>query len=187
MSVSGTFAIRVGRTAAGFLVCIEGRGTMRESPLLQAFAGECLGRENRPLVVDLSQCTYLDSTFLGCLVGLHRRFGRASPPRFVVAASAAQRQRLLAPLQLHRVLELVDEAPPGPDHWLTLCEGEPEKRAGREQLGRHVLDCHRHLADLGGANEEVFGPIIEQLIRELEQSERAKDARPEREPAYASS
>ena len=96
---------------------------------------------------------------------LHQRFGRAIPPRFFVAANAAQRQRLLAPLQLHRVFKLMDDAPPEPDHWLTLGESEPARPSGaREQLGRHVLECHRHLADLGGANEDVFGPIIEQLL-----------------------
>src|SRR5437764_877285 len=111
MSAHDTFAIRVARTAAGFLARVEGWGTMRESPLLQGFAGECLDRDASSLVVDLSACGYLDSTFLGCLVGLHQRFSRGNPPRFVVAAGPEQRQRLLAPLQLHKVLKVIDEAP----------------------------------------------------------------------------
>ena len=36
--------------------------------------------------VDLSGCDYLDSTFLGCLVEMQRRAGKAAPGRFVVSA-----------------------------------------------------------------------------------------------------
>jgi anti-anti-sigma regulatory factor len=176
----------VARTTAGYLARVEGRGTMRESPLLQGFATECLERGPASIVVDLSGCIYLDSTFLGCLVGLHQRFGRHNPPRFVVAAATEQRQRLLAPLRLHKVLKLIDEAPAGLGTWLTLCpQGSSPAECGREALGRHVLDCHRHLVDLGGTNEEVFGPIVEQLARELQEAERVKVAPAPRWPAPA--
>lgn len=182
MSQTSASMIRVASSAAGFLVRVEGWGTMRESPLLQDFAGECLEGNRWPLVVDLSACGYLDSTFLGCLVGLHRRFG-GDPPRFFVAAGAAERQRLLAPLQLHRVLRLIDEAPQPSGGWLTLCatrHGSPHGTNSQEkdvlQLGRHLLECHRRLADLGAANEAVFGPVIEQLAADVQQAERRDEA-----------
>jgi anti-anti-sigma regulatory factor len=167
MPCNDASAIRVAHTTAGFLVRVEGWGTMRESPTLQGFASECLEREASLLVVDLSPCDHLDSTFLGCLVGLHRRFGGGDPPRFVVAASPPQRQRLLAPLQLHRVLTLIDEAPQA-GQWLTLYPfDESSARNDLRQAGQHILECHRRLAELGGVNEAVFGPIVEQLASEL--------------------
>ncbi len=187
MPQQGASAIRVTFGTTGFLARVEGRGTMRESPLLQDFAGECLQGTASPLVVDLSACGYLDSTFLGCLVGLHRRFGGGDPPRFVVAAGPAECQRLLAPLQLHRVLTVIDEAPPTSAVWLTLCDAgprSPESDAG--QLGRHLLECHRRLAELGGANEAVFGPIVEQLADDLEKVERRGGTSLPREPSGAS-
>jgi anti-anti-sigma regulatory factor len=183
MSPKGTSAIRVAHTTAGFLARVEGWGTMRESPLLQEFAWECLQGNASPLVVDLSACGYLDSTFLGCLVGLHQHFGCDHPPRFVVAASPEQRQRLLAPLQLHRVLKLIDDAPQQVGDWLTLCATGPSSlQSDPRQLGRHMLECHRRLAELGGANEAVFGPIVEQLACDLQKAERRGDAPLSREP-----
>jgi anti-anti-sigma regulatory factor len=176
MSGNGTSAIHVASTAGGFVARIEGWGTMRESPLLQEFACECLEGDPVPLVVDLADCTYLDSTFLGCLVGLHRRFSRDGAPQFLVAASAAQRQRLLAPLQLHQILKLIDEAPPEAGDWLTLCPADQAAPAnGPRQAGRHILECHRRLAEMGGENEAVFAPIVAQLAYELQ--ERATTAK----------
>jgi anti-anti-sigma regulatory factor len=192
MSTDCTSTIRVTRTTAGFVVRVEGWGTMRESPLLQGFARECLQVDPSPLVVDLAACSYLDSTFLGCLVDLHHRFGRDNPPRFLVAADPQQCRRLLAPLQLHRVLKVVDEAPQAAGSWLTLDSTEAGSGdSDRRRLGRHLLDCHRRLAELGGANETVFGPIIEQLARELEaceppQPERSRVISAPRQPVHAS-
>jgi anti-anti-sigma regulatory factor len=185
MSHNGTSAIHVAQGSAGFLVRVEGWGTMRESPLLQEFAWECLDGNASPLVVDLSACEYLDSTFLGCLVGLHRHFGRGSSPRFVVAAGPQQRQRLLAPLQLHRVLKLIDEAPQPSGDWLALCTGRGPPASDPKQLGQHLLECHRRLAELGGTNEVVFSPIVEQLARDLREDERRGDAPLPRQPSGA--
>ena len=33
--------------------------------------------------------------------------------------------------------------------------------------GRHVMECHRRLAELGGSREESFRSIADQLAREL--------------------
>ena len=63
----------VGRTEAGYAIRIEGRGTMRESPALQRVVRTVLDGEACAVTIDLAVCDYLDSTFLGCLVDLHRR------------------------------------------------------------------------------------------------------------------
>src|SRR5437016_6281177 len=91
--------LRVGLTASGYLVQVEGRGTLRESPALHEFAVQSLDGQRGPgtVVVDLSHCDYLDSTFLGCLVSLHRKYNRTQPHRFQVAAPYDKCQRLLAP------------------------------------------------------------------------------------------
>src|SRR5262249_20398476 len=105
--------LRVGRTASGFLVQVEGRGTVSESPALQEFAVQSLDGPTGPstVVVDLSHCDYLDSTFLGCLVNLHRKYNRTSPHRFQVAASRDKRQELLAPTRLNHLLDLTEVCP----------------------------------------------------------------------------
>ena len=75
-------ALTVGCTRRGYCVRVAGRGTMRESPALRAFALQVLDEPGSPtLDVDLTACEYLDSTFLGGLLGLFRRFEQAGTVR----------------------------------------------------------------------------------------------------------
>src|SRR6516165_4500505 len=93
---------RIGRTVSGYMLRVEGRGTLQESPAIHDFAARILdqGPEAGTFVIDLAACDYLDSTFLGCLVMLHRRYNHPVPHRFRVAASAEKCQKLLAPTRL---------------------------------------------------------------------------------------
>ena len=166
--------LRVGRTASGFLVRVEGRGTMSESPALQEFAVQSLDGPSAPstVVVDLSHCDYLDSTFLGCLVHLHRHYNRTSPHRFLVAASRDQRQKLLAPTHLIQVLDLTEVCPEPVGDVLEV----PRPSLPGADLGRHVMECHARLAELGGSRAAAFRSIADQLARELGEAPGEGDA-----------
>ena len=108
MSMSST--LKVARFENGYCLRVEGRGTMRESRAAHEFLLGCAERDSGcEIVADLSDCEYLDSTFLGCLVALKQRFGRQKPPRFSVAASPERRRTLFATAGLGAVLNVVPE------------------------------------------------------------------------------
>lgn len=162
--MSQATSLKIAQTDDGYIVCIEGRGTLRESPAAEAFAGQVLRHEpGRTLVIDLQACPYLDSTFLGCLITLHKEFGKLQPPRFFVAAPPDCRTRLLAPTFLDRYLNLLESPPAILSDWLSL----PDTPLAPEELGRHVMECHRRLAELGGPCAAAFGRVADQLAREL--------------------
>src|SRR5687768_15889346 len=105
-------ALKVGRTPNGYCVRVEGRGTMRESRAVHEFASQSVGGERgETLTVDLADCDYLDSTFLGCLVELHRKLGAARPPRFAVVTSPERAKRLFGPMCLDQVLNISQQPP----------------------------------------------------------------------------
>jgi anti-anti-sigma regulatory factor len=160
--------LRVGRTASGFLVQVEGRGTLQESPALQEFAVQSLDSPSGPstVVVDLSHCDYLDSTFVGCLLNLHRRFNQALPHRFQVAAPQDKCHKLLAPNHLHTLLDVTEACP---EPVTAVLEMSRSTLLARD-LGRHIMECHRRLAELGGAQAAAFRSIADQLARELDES-----------------
>ncbi len=55
---------------------IEGWATMVQSLPFRRFVEQSLARSTRTLWVDLRQCTYIDSTFLGTLLFIKRASGR---------------------------------------------------------------------------------------------------------------
>lgn len=166
--------LRVGRKDRDFLVRVQGRGTIKLSPLLHQFAvhsfesGVDADAGSRPstVTVDLADCDYLDSTFLGCLLSLNRRFNRDGDPRFLIAASPEKRRVLLEPSNLDRVLAIREtNSEPSCEMIELVCPA-----LLNTDLGRHVLECHRQLAELGGPNQAAFRSVVDQLGNELEAS-----------------
>ena len=115
------------------------------------------------MVVDLSHCDYLDSTFLGCLVSLHRKYNRTSPHRFQVAASCDQCQKLLAPTHLNHLLNVTEVCPEPVSDVLEVSR----PLLPTHDLCRHIMECHRQLAELGGSQAASFRSIADHLAREL--------------------
>ena len=157
---AGQSVVEVGRTAEGFLIRIIGRGTMRESLAFHDHVIDCLAKQSVKLTIDLEGCVYLDSTFLGCLVELHRRLGAA---RLSLVACEAGRKKLLAGMKLDRLFSIVESPPDTVGSTAALSAEVLDSR----DLGQHAMHCHRELARLGGPNQEIFERIAEQLEQEL--------------------
>jgi anti-anti-sigma regulatory factor len=164
--------LSVGRKERDFLVCVQGRGTIKLSPLLHHFAVQSFetgtdagaNAKHSTVTVDLTDCDYLDSTFLGCLLSLNRRFNRVGDPRFLIAASPEKRRELLEPSSLDRVLTIRETNPePGCELIELVCPA-----LLNTDLGRHVLECHRQLAQLGGSDQAAFRSVVDQLSNELD-------------------
>ena len=160
-------AIKVAPTASGCCIRVEGDGTMRQSPAAEDLASRSLAGDGKAAVVfDLTACTYLDSTFLGVLIDLYRRFGRTAPPRYFIAAPPPTRQRLLGPTHIDRLIPMLDAAPATVGPWTTL----PDRALGKKELLRHVMDAHRALAQTDCPLRDVFARIADQMERELKGS-----------------
>jgi len=153
------------------VVRVDGRGTLRESPAIQEFARYFLEQAeiSEVFVIDLAGCDYLDSTFLGFLVWLHGRYNRTQPHRFLVAASDDQCQRLLAPSRLNQLLNITEQSP---DLVVEPLEFRGHELASRD-LGRHVMECHRQLAEQEGPQQSAFRAIADRLAGELGKVEHA--------------
>jgi anti-anti-sigma regulatory factor len=143
---------------------------MRESRPAAEFATRSLDAPGTTLVVDVSACDHLDSTFLGCLVELQRRVVKQDRTRVGVYAPPDKAQKLFAPTRLDVVLRIVHEPPQVVGEMVTLPAGDPAS----PDLMQHVMECHRRLAELGGPQQAAFAAIADNLEREL----RAKGAAP---------
>ena len=161
--VPKTGSLRVGRTDTGYLVFVQGRGTMCVSRSLHDFALRCADSSECTFAIDLSECEYLDSTFLGCLVDLYKRFGRRETERYQIIADEHRSKYLLATSHLHTILPIANSPPKLIAECLVIRSAAME----RSDMGHHIMECHRLLAELDGPNQAVFRRIADQLASEL--------------------
>lgn len=160
--------LSVARTASGYCLRVVGRGTSQSSPAAQAFATQAITDTTTTLAVDLTKCEYLDSTFLGFLVSLHRTYGKPegdAAPRFVLVSSPERRTKLLSPTGLQKIFCVLETAPPVQGEWLPLT---PPAGSAKDWT-RHVMECHQQLANIDGPSRERFARIAHQLEDELQE------------------
>ncbi len=161
----------IGHLSDGLVIRVVGCATMRESPAFRAAVEPNLDAGN--VLFDATQCDYVDSTFLGCLIGIKKACELLSSRRFVIAACAATRIKLFSTSSLDRYFDFIDACPEPLDHFVTL---DIEKIEPQE-LGRHIMHCHERLANMGGPNALAFRAVADHLANELDQktSERASE------------
>ena len=156
--------LKVAPTETGVCIRVEGQGTLRESPEAKDVAVRTLGSDPAAtVVIDLSTCEYLDSTFLGCLMELYRRFGKPPGKRYFVAASPERRKQLMGPTHLDQLIPMLDGSPPLCGAWVGISVEAPNKR----ELVRHVMECHEALASLDCPSRDLFARIAQQMRAEL--------------------
>jgi anti-anti-sigma regulatory factor len=155
--------LKVGRTATGCVLRVEGRGTMRESRAAHELAIRCLPESTCTVAIDLSDCENLDSTFLGCLIDLQRRFGRGATSRFSVASPSEKCRRLFEIAQVQRALNITRESPSILGEYLLV----PPAALDSSQTAHHILECHRLLGEFEGPSQAAFRAIADQLEKEL--------------------
>ena len=163
MTMENNCSIEIYRIHTGYLFRIVGRGTLRESPAVRDFVCGAI-EDGADVVMDLSQCEHLDSTFLGCLVILHQR-AELDGGSFSVFADELVRQRLFGVSHLDKIIVFVEQLPE--------CLGSSVQlqitKLDRKEFCQHLLATHRRLAELGGPAAETFQRIVEQLQREFDQ------------------
>lgn len=166
--------LKVARTRAGYLLRVEGKGTLRESPAVSQFAERVLNDPENSLAFDLSSCEYLDSTFQGCLVVLHKRFDSGPSPRVLIAAPPQTCARLLHREHLDSIFSLTDASPEAVGEDLTL----PTLALDSVELAQHVMECHRRLAEVDGPSRQAFAEVADQFARELVETDSTGTASP---------
>ena len=137
-------------------------------PALKQYVEDARRRGAQKLAIDLSECKYCDSTFLGTLLQLQRAF-QSLGGMLLVRPSAEVRQ-ILTQLAAERLFTIVDQIPPY-DHettWQQL-DRHWEKEQGKA-FRQTVVEAHEELAAAGGALAQRFRPLADALRAELQDS-----------------
>jgi len=102
--------------------------------------------------VDLSDCDYMDSTFMGLIVGFNKRFRRFSDRPIRLYGLSETCGKLLKTIGVLRLVSVETEAPRVPE--------QLERLGGAKKAGAAlVLKAHEELMELSEENERRFAAL----------------------------
>lgn len=169
MSVSSSISFA---SFDGFLlIACSGRGNFLNSPVLRKVGDEGIAAGSMLIVIDLSGCTGMDSTFMGTLAGIGRRLSSLGG-QLQIADPGEKCRGQLESMGLDNLLEI---EPP-----VAIWRGKME--ACRLQLlpvdedgvvlkgleqAQHVLNAHIVLSDISESNAEKFKGVVNILSEEV--------------------
>ncbi len=138
---------------------------MHDSHALRGFLGSTVPEVGLDLVIDLRECSFLDSTFLGHILALHKQLelGAVNSSLVLLRPSAAV-MHTLTESGLAEVLRIGEDCPPRIGEFVRL----DLKDTDAESFARHVLECHQRLAEIPGPNQEVFKNVVRHMRDELD-------------------
>jgi anti-anti-sigma factor len=113
------------------------------------------------IFIDLSECDYMDSTFMGLLVGFNKRFLRFSEKPVSIIRANETCKKLLRTIGVLRLVSVLDEAKPFPEPMENI-------NTGRKAGASLILKAHEELIDISEENEARFGALRNVLKSSME-------------------
>jgi anti-anti-sigma regulatory factor len=186
--------ILVARTGDLGFIKVVGRGSFQNAGCLRAFYQQVLKEGTSRFVVDLGACTYLDSTFLGILLGMGLKLREAAKGILHILNASPRNMELLKNLGLDRLISI--ESAPDPGAGLPngkhangngngnvaglSANGISEKQfeeiacpaATKAQAGPTILEAHETLMEFDARNVPKFKDVVEFLREDLGQPAR---------------
>jgi anti-anti-sigma factor len=156
------------RVASELCFLVVGRVTSHQAPALRQYVEEGLARGATRVEVDLRDCTYCDSTFLGTLLRLQRQCDAKNQGAFRLVHPSAEFRQMLAQIGAEQLFCIVDRVTTQDMEitWQHLDDGKV--RVGSFRFKENVVQAHQELANAGGAIGQRFAPLAEAVSRELE-------------------
>jgi len=158
--------IAVGTVRGGLYVGLLERATQRTCPTANQLADDYLSSRPQPpiIVLDLSGCEWVDSTFAGWLLGLSKRMSRMPNGQMCVAGCGERCHTSLDRMGLADLFQFEEiEAPSETQMIRCTTSDQPDK----EEL-KLMLAAHEALVQLGPENARIFAPIVATLRNQLE-------------------
>lgn len=150
------------------IVKIIGRVSFTNSGPLREFFTQATQAGKRRFILDFSECTSMDSTFLGIIAGAALELRRADPPgSIIVCRLGARNLELVRNLGLHRIMTVdAGERAMQFDQNATPLQS-PSGKAELENA-KLVLEAHENLIEADERNRNKFQDVVAFLKNQVE-------------------
>ncbi len=167
--------ILVGETRTHVWIRVRGRGSFHVSSGIKRFAAHMIAQSKNSFIIDLEECSGMDSTFMGTLTGIALQVHKTGGEVQVIAAGDRNRASL-ENLGLDQLIVIRNEKPGELPHL------DPPHDAGvvpdKSESARTMLDAHQALIEARPGNFGIFQDVMEFLEKEIHESEGAGDSSP---------
>lgn len=166
--MSNTNTILAGKVDdLGWIRC-EGKCSFMNSPKLKAWSEEQLKEGTTHVVIDLEECTGMDSTFMGTIAGLAMRLMKTKGGLLEIADASEKNRISLVNLGLSSLMSINPESPVWSKDMVAIRESLSEYgNVGSTDRTKHVFDAHKILCDADESNNEKFSTVLDCLEAEL--------------------
>jgi len=170
-----TDLILIGRDARGYF--LAARGSIRATlcyPLREALLAQLEQTADVPAVyADLSECRYMDSTFIGLLVAIEKKLRKASGGRLHILRPTAECREILEQIGLKNFLLIEERDMQAPEAMAVLAPNA--EKPGAE----FILRAHEALMETSEEARKKFALLKETLEQKLKGSGKPPRGSPE--------
>lgn len=150
------------------VIHVEGRGSFKISPPMKKFVHQVISTESaNRILVDMSDCSGMDSTFMGVLAGLSCHVKNHAGFQFKLINLSDKNQKLLITLGVDRVVDYSLSTTGEEQQLMT------QQSAGSQALeadfknkldaAKTTLEAHETLVDINPENYDKFKSVLEFL------------------------
>ena len=150
---------------------VKGNASFVCAPPLRELAKRLASEPFGGLRIDLEECTWMDSTFMGMLAMLGLNAKKKGVPAEIWNASE-QNEKLLGGLGLKKVFAFQAGAFGGADD--APAASTASNAVTAENNARNVLDAHQTLMDIDEANVPKFEKVVEYVRKDIDRMEQDK-------------
>lgn len=157
--------LEVAETATTGYVKVHGHATFQQAGDLRDFVHAQLAARHSGVLVDLDNCSSVDSTFVGTLTSLTMKYRRTGLGCLKLFNVRPRVREVLATLGLTRVLEICDDAGNAAAANYSVLATAPRSKI---DIARLMLTAHETLAQLNEQNAVEFKNVVDYLRAKLD-------------------
>ena len=148
------------------VIRVEGRGSFKVSPPMKQFIHQVLDKQSAErIVIDMADCTGMDSTFMGVVAGIACLIKSKPGIGFKLINLSEKNQKLLVTLGVDRVVDYSLISDSRNNECDISGEGETLEADLSDKLeaAKTTLEAHETLVDINPENYSKFKSVLEFL------------------------
>ena len=160
--------IMIARSQRGYEITVKGRATFDCSSPLRNFADNIVPGSIEKIFIELSECTWLDSTFMGTLAMLGLNAKKANIEVEIVNIDD-KNFKLLKELGINKLFTYNNRksGESEEEKWEKMINAQDDKDSSEDEVADTILEAHKTLMEVDEKNIGKFQKVVEMVEKDI--------------------